>query len=291
MQRKDILEIHDLAAFEKIINRDGRPCDMNTMLLPGVLHDKQKTLDGRKDEQPCRMQFNMVYLILGDAFKPGSIVIVPENTLYHSGNICSSAGYYINFKTEFIQPLLNGTLSELFPFFDLETQHIISITNGENELIQQAFKDIIAEYQRFSHERDFLLRNYLHILLLRIRDIYRPHHKNTGHTSGRSAHIAHHFKVMIEKNFKKIRKVDHYAGLLNITPKHLTEAVKETFSKTPRQMIADILLLEAKIQLGSTMKTVSEIAHLLNFDDQSHFSHFIRQRTGFTPLQLRRNKG
>ena len=48
-----------------------------------------------------------------------------------------------------------------------------------------------------------------------------------------------------------------------------------------------MLLLEAKVQLGSTDKTVTEIALELNFNDQSHFNHFIKQRTGFSPLELR----
>ena len=45
-------------------------------------------------------------------------------------------------------------------------------------------------------------------------------------------------------------------------------------------MIHDILLLEAKVQLGSNDKTISEIAHALHFEDQSHFSHFIKNEPG-----------
>jgi AraC family transcriptional regulator, transcriptional activator of pobA len=49
-----------------------------------------------------------------------------------------------------------------------------------------------------------------------------------------------------------------------------------------------MLLLEAKVQLRSTDKSISEIAYFLNFDDQPHFTHFIKKRTGFTPQELRK---
>jgi AraC-like DNA-binding protein len=49
-----------------------------------------------------------------------------------------------------------------------------------------------------------------------------------------------------------------------------------------------MLFLEAKALLRSTDKTVTEIAHELRFDDQAHFSHFIKKRTGSTPMELRK---
>ena len=84
-----------------------------------------------------------------------------------------------------------------------------------------------------------------------------------------------------------MHKVQDYAEQLHISAKHLGDVVLETFGRTPRDMINDMLLLEAKVQLGSTDKTITEIALELNFNDQSHFTHFIKQRTGFSPLELR----
>ena len=75
---------------------------------------------------------------------------------------------------------------------------------------------------------------------------------------------------------------------MHISPKHLADLVKEATGKTPKQIIIDVLLLEAKVLIGSTDKSMSEIAHELKFQDQAHFSHFMRQHTGFTPLQLRK---
>ena len=48
MARKDILIIPDLAAFEKIINRDSKPYDINMMVMSGTLENKHKDVDPEK---------------------------------------------------------------------------------------------------------------------------------------------------------------------------------------------------------------------------------------------------
>ena len=299
MSTKDILIIENLADFEKKINRDNRSYDINMMVMPGTLEDKHKDVDPEKGIQALRRQFNLIYILLGGVhdvhlgadyrwLKSNDLVIVPENFLYASSNVSSCSGYCMHFKTEFIQPLLKGSLSEEFPYFDLQAEHIVNVTLEESELIQQSFRDIITEYERFSPEKDYLLRNYIHILLLRIREIYRPHAKQLNETATRSMKITNQFKHLVEKNFIETREVQQYAKELHVTPKYLSEVVKANTGKSPRDIINDMLLLEAKVLLGSTDKTMTEIAHQLCFGDQSHFNHFIRQHIGLTPLQLRK---
>ena len=269
------------------------------MVMPGTLQDKHKDVDPEKGIQALRRQFNLIYIYLDGVhdvylgadyrwLKPNDLVIVPETFLYASSNVRNCIGYCMHFKTEFIQPLLKGAFKEEFPFFELEAEHIINVTNEESELIQSAFKDIIAEYERFSPEKEYLLRNYIYILLLRIRNIYRPYVKKLKESATRSMKITNEFKNLVEKNFINVRSVQHYAKLLHITPKHLSEVIKEHTGKSPRDLINDMLLFEAKVFLGSTDKTITEIAQELCFEDQSHFSHFIKKHAGCTPLELRK---
>ena len=299
MSGKDILIIENLASFEKLINKDSRPYDINMMVMPGTLQDKHKDVDPEKGIPALRRQFNLIYLLqegdhdvqLGADYrwlKPNDLVIVPENFLYASPNVRNCMGYCIHFKTEFIKPLLQGSLSEEFSFFDLEAEHIINVSTDESALLQQAFKDIISEYERFSPEKDFLLRNYIYILLLRVRQIYRPLERKMNDSATRSMKITNQFKHLVEKNFIQMREVQEYARLLHITPKHLSDSIKTNTGKSPRDIINSMLLLEAKVLLRSTDKTVTEIAHELCFEDQSHFNHFIRKHAGCTPLQLRK---
>ncbi len=296
---KDILIIDNLADFEKKVNRDSRPYDINMMVMPGTLEDKHKDVDPEKGIQALRRKFNLVYLLLGGVhdvhlgadyrwLKPNDLVIVPENFLYASSHVSQCTGYCIHFKTEFLHPLVQGSLAEEFPFFDLEADHIINVTEEESKRIQEAFRNIISEYSHFSPERDYILRNYIHILLLMVREIYRPHAKVLQQSATRSMRITNDFKHLLEKNFIEWREVQEYAAQLHITPKYLTEAVKKTTGRTPKDLINDILLLESKVLLGSTDRTITEIAHQLRFEDQAHFSRFIKQHTGLSPTEWRR---
>jgi len=299
MSNKDILIIENLADFEKKVNRDDRPYDINLMVMPGTLEDKHKAVDPEKGIQALRRKFNLLYIFLNGVhdvylgadyrwLKPNDLVIVPENVVYASKNVRNCVGYCMHFKTEFIQPLLNKPLAEEFGFLDLEAEHIINVTEEESTLIQQSFRDIIQEYDRFSPEKDYLLRNYIHILLLRVREIYRPHAKKIYESSTRSMKIAGEFKRLVEKNFVANREVSQYAAQLHITPKHLAEVVKEHTGKSPKELINDMLLLEAKVLIGSTDQSITEIAHHLQFGDQSHFCHFFKQHTGLTPQAFRK---
>jgi AraC-like DNA-binding protein len=220
--------------------------------------------------------------------KPNDLVIVPENMVYASKNVHNCKGYCMHFKTEFIQPLLKKPLAEEFSFMDMDAVHIINVADEESELIQQSFRDIIKEYERFSPEKDYVLRNYIHILLLRIREIYRPHAKKLSESATRSMKISSAFKRLVEKNFIEIREVGKYADMLHITSKHLSDVVKEHAGKSPKEIINEMLLLESKVLLGSTDLNITEISHRLQFGDQAHFSHFIKQHTGCSPAALRK---
>ena len=158
--KEDILIIKNLSDFEKKINRDDRPYDINMMVMPGTLQDKHKDVDPEKGIQALRRQFNLIYILEGGVhdvylgaeyrwLKPNDLVIVPENIVYASKNVHSCKGYCMHFKTEFIQPLLNKPLAEEFTYLDMEAEHIINVTEEESELIKQGFRDIIRNTKDF----------------------------------------------------------------------------------------------------------------------------------------------
>lgn len=293
---KEILNIVTLEMFERLINRDNKPYALDLMVMPGTLEDKHKNCE---TIPALRRQFNLIYLLLEGEhdvklgadqrqLSPHDLVIVPENTLYASDHIRNCRGYCIHFKTEFIQPQLSRSLTEEFPYFHFDAPHIINLSEPESLIIQHTFNHIIDEYERTSVEKNFLLCNQILILLLRVREIYRIRVKEIGKKLTRYEQLAHNFKLLVEKHFIEKRTVNEYAELLCISPKHLSDVVSATFGRSPLQIILDILLLEAKVQLKATDKSISEIAYYLKFDDQPHFTNFIKRRTGFSPLELRK---
>ena len=299
MKKQSILFFDNLVDFERKINRELKPYDINLMVMPGTLEDKHKNVDPQKGIPALRRQFNLIFLVLDGIhdlyigthyypeLRPNDLVIVPENMVTAASKVIGCKGYCIHFKTEFLQPLVTGNIAEHFPYFDFEAEHVIHLKAEESESIQQTFRDILREFEKFSYEKDYLLKNYIHILLLRIREHYKAYVKGLASHSPRSVKVANQFKHLVEKNFIEQRSVQYYADALNISPKHLSDTVKSITGKTPRDLIQNRLLLEIKVLLRSSDMTVSQIGYALNFSDQSHMSRFIKQQTGCTPIELR----
>jgi AraC-like DNA-binding protein len=295
-KKKEILNIDTLAMFERLINRDSNSYDIDLMVMPGTLEDKHRNCESIP---ALRRQFNLIYLLLEGEhdvnlgadnlqLSPNDLVIVPENMLYASDHIKNCKGYCIHFKSEFLQPQLTKPLSTEFPYFHFDAPHIINLNKEESKIIQTSFKNIIEEYNRSSVEKNFLLSNLIYILLLRVRELYRIRVSDLKSHTRRSEKLANCFKLLVEKHYIENRSVNGYAEMLHISPKHLSEVVHETFGRPPLQIIHDMLLLESKVLLKSTDKSISEIAYYLKFDDPSHFTHFIKKRSGLSPQKLRK---
>lgn len=295
-RKKEILHIETLEMFERLINLDSKSYALDMMVMPGTLEDKHKNCE---TIPALRRQFNLIYLLLEGEhdvklgadhllLNPNDLVIVPENTLYASDHIKNCKGFCIHFKPEFLKSQLKRPLTEEFPYFHFDAPHIINLNQQESRIIQRAFKNIIAEYDRSSPEKDALLCNLIFILLLRVGEIYRTRVRELRKNTSRHEQLANGFRLLVEKHFIENRAVSEYAKMLCISPKHLSEVVSNTLGRSPLQIIHDLLLLEAKVQLKATDKSVSEIAYYLKFDDQPHFTNFIKKRTGLSPQELRK---
>jgi AraC-like DNA-binding protein len=83
------------------------------------------------------------------------------------------------------------------------------------------------------------------------------------------------------------RSVEFYAGQQSITTRHLSTVIKSVTGKSASEIIALIVVNEAKVLLNSSNKPVSEISSMLGFSDQYSFSHFFKKHLGESPTQYR----
>lgn len=298
MFTKGILEIDTIANFEKKVNEDGARCEEDLLILPGTLSDRYKAIMHHMPTKMIRSHFHSLIIIsegkcellIGGATHKvvtDYLVIIPENIVYTINCPEPCEGFCLHIHPEFLKPILPGILNEHFSFFNRNIKYTFRLTARESRLVQNCFRDLIRAYDQKSPERKFLLRDFTHILLLHIRGIYRTFSESVSTSNNRTAILATRFIHFVEQNFKEMHSVQQYADLLNISPKYLTKIIKKETGKTPQAYIQDMLLLEAKSMLQMTDHSISEIAFILNFTDQPHFSHFIKKQTGLTPNDLR----
>lgn len=97
------------------------------------------------------------------------------------------------------------------------------------------------------------------------------------------------FIRLLEENFRTERRVGWYAEQLGITPRYLSETVKQVSMRTPNDWIDSYVILEIRVLLKNTTKSIKEIAETINFPNQSFFGKYFKEHMGMSPLQYRKS--
>ena len=174
-----------------------------------------------------------------------------------------------------------------FPFFYTVQQDNppLHLQSGEDILfIERLFLQGISELKKDSYSIE-MLRSILDLVLTTCASRYKT--SGNGISKGKGHILIKRFYQLAEEKYLKNLPLSHYATLLAVSPNHLTQTVRQFTGKTSIQVIKQKQILEIKRLLLHTNMNVSEIANLLNFDDQSYFSKFFKRETQLTPLQYR----
>jgi len=131
-----------------------------------------------------------------------------------------------------------------------------------------------------------LLKNYLsNFILLAERERQKLGFRSVQHGIYLDRLIA--FKNHLEKDFRKEKSVSYYAQKLFVSDKVLTNALQNTMGKTPKQLIDERILLEAKRLLVHANDSGKIIGLILGFDEPTNFNKFFKKHTGKTPSEFR----
>ncbi|MFD2934734.1 helix-turn-helix domain-containing protein [Spirosoma flavum] len=212
---------------------------------------------------------------------------------YRAGDIVSTescsadaTGFYGLFDAEFVLAMLKNphALAEL-SFFQPDASPVLPLdTDTESDWlaqlarIEQALKSQRTDSQAY-------ISSLFYAFLLDVQQYY-GHREQTRQLSS-SARLTAHFRQLLTRHILSKRSVNDYADLLAVTPNHLNKCVKETTGKPTSILIAEMLLLEAKVLLGQPGLSISEIAYRLSFDDLSYFARFFKKHTGLNPTEYR----
>lgn len=100
----------------------------------------------------------------------------------------------------------------------------------------------------------------------------------------RAQQVCARFMTLVEEHHRRERGVAFYAERLCLTPKYLSQVVRQVSGRFASEWIADYVLLEAKALLRTGL-TAQQVSQQLHFATQSHLGKWFRQRTGLSPSQ------
>jgi AraC-like DNA-binding protein len=81
--------------------------------------------------------------------------------------------------------------------------------------------------------------------------------------------------------------VGHMAKELNVSPKYLSDLLKQETGKTGLELIHLFVIAGAKDLLVAGEENVSEIAYRLGFQNPPHFSRLFKKEGGMSPKEFR----
>lgn len=97
------------------------------------------------------------------------------------------------------------------------------------------------------------------------------------------------FIKLVGQNYRRERRVGWYGGQLCITSKYLSETVKAVSRRTPNEWIDRYVIMELRVQLRNTTKSIKEIACEMNFPNQSSMGKYFKEHVGMSPMMYRKS--
>ena len=104
---------------------------------------------------------------------------------------------------------------------------------------------------------------------------------------GRAIDIYNRFVSLVAEHYHSAHDVAFYADRLCITTRYLSQITDRVVGKSPKQIIADYLLSEAKTYLDTTRLSIQEVADRLGFSSQALFCKFFKAQEKTSPSDYR----
>ena len=117
------------------------------------------------------------------------------------------------------------------------------------------------------------------------RQIMQPEHVPQPRAA--AARLSARFCALVTQRYATGAPMAEYAKALDVTPTHLTRAVKAATGYTAADILTQRVVHEGRNLLAETRVPAQQIAQHLGFGSAAYFTRFMQQHTGHAPSKLR----
>lgn len=231
------------------------PTRMNFILMALCKHGKaQYSIDTREQ-----------------TVKPGDLLFISErhivdNYMASPDFECLCIMVSTEFYHGFIQNVKNVSSLLLFSM----NNPVVSLTPREIQVYGNYYQTIREKMSdREHHYRTDLVKALLLAMFYDMSNVIWRVEQQGAKSQTRADVIFANFIRLLEQHFRQERRVSWYAEQLCITPKYLSEIVKQVSKRTPNEWIDNYVILEIRVLLKNSTKSIKEIAEELQFPNQS----------------------
>jgi len=177
---------------------------------------------------------------------------------------------------------------ESFSYFKSTSLPVIYLDSADAKMILDIYLLIQQKLEREGHPYHVeISRSILITLLYEVQAAYEKQHSIVKGKQTRKQELNMLFQDMVFQHYKEHRSVQYYADALFVSPKHLTETIKEVTGRTAGEWIDDAVVLEAKVLLRNHDISIAHVAEDIHFPDQSSFGKYFKKHTGMSPSDYR----
>lgn len=161
----------------------------------------------------------------------------------------------------------------------------------EKELPATAKENLPYIHNEFMEKIHTDYMRYLrYALCLKVLEVYFSNSPVEAMPQNKEDAILNHFLVSVYENCHKQRTVQYYADEQHLSPYYFSSIIRERSGKSALQWICNITMTFARQYLECSEMSIKEIAHRLNFPDQSTFGRYFKHHEGCSPLEFRERK-
>lgn len=220
-----------------------------------------------------------------------NLVVAPPNAIKQLIKASPDAtGMLVSFTTHFLsQAGLPKHSHDLLNYFTSQGTPVWPLQMADASMLRQQIRDLLMRCQNV-HVRPFAREQLFHTFFVLMYEMAAQGQKYSPSTIvqlSRKEDLVIRFAELVTKLIHHHREVQHYAKLLHVTPKYLTETVKEVSGKNAGEIIDDFVILECKMLLEDPQYSIAQVATKMNFSDQSFFGKFFKRHAGMSPKKYR----
>ena len=198
-------------------------------------------------------------------------------------------GIGLMISSEFFKEIIKDVheLSSLFLFS--RSHPVCTLKKNEVDNIIDYYRILKHKLEDTSHHfRKETVRSLLTTMIYDLSNVIYNIQNYNDKKQTRAEHIFTEFIHLLEQNFKNERRVSWYGQQLCISPKYLSETIKQISHHTPNEWIDNYVTLEIRVLLKNSTKSIKEIAQELHFPNQSFLGKYFKEHVGKSPSEYRK---
>lgn len=223
-----------------------------------------------------------------------ALVLTPPSVPHSFLTSQNACGHVLTLHQSLIWQLLKEGLQQdleqelnqemCIAFHDLNEEE-----GGHWHTLVQTLENIRSEWNQDYPAKDLALQTLVRLLLIQISRLTDKEAASTT-VNNDGLQSFRQFSSLIQEHYQEHWPLAYYTRILGLSESRLHQICRRIANRSPKKIIHDHLIQEAKRLLTFTNLASSDICYQLGFSDPAYFSRFFKRHTGITTQQFRQQQ-